>query len=371
MRSVLTMALIVDAHCDLAWNMLSFGRDYTLAAAETRRREEGTLAVEVNGDTLLGWPEYQRGQTAVIFATLFVPPQRRKEGSWDKLSYRDSQEAHKLYRQQLHTYHELADAKPDYFRLIQSRQDLDGHLKQWRKAGKQSPPVGLVVLMEGADGIRSIDELPEWYGLGLRLIGLAWAGTRYSGGTKEPGPLTAEGRALLHAMSELNFVLDLSHMDERAALEALDLYDGPIVATHVNCLALLPGFPSNRHYSDTALRRIIDRGGVIGNVPVNSFLKSGWARNKGSQRTEVPLDTYVAHMDHVCQLAGDSLHSGIGSDFDGGFGVQSVPAEIDTVADLQKVMPLLEMRGYTEADSENIMGLNWLRLLESSLPAQA
>ncbi|HET6846608.1 MAG TPA: membrane dipeptidase, partial [Anaerolineales bacterium] len=215
------------------------------------------------------------------------------------------------------------------------------------------------------------DELPEWHERGVRVIGLAWAGTRYSGGTKEPGPLTPEGRSLLEGMAELGFLLDLSHMDESAALEALDRYEGAVIASHVNCLALLPNFPTNRHLSDTALRRIIERGGVIGNMPVNSFLKPGWSHKKGSRREEVPLDVMAAHIDHVCQLAGDSLHSGIGSDFDGGFGLQSVPPEIDSVADLQKIGPLLERRGYSANDVDNILGQNWLRLLRANLPENA
>ncbi len=239
----------------------------------------------------------------------------------------------------------------------------------WSDPSAEGNPVGLVVLMEGADGIRSVDELGEWHERGVRLIGLAWAGTRYAGGTREPGPLSEDGRRLLKAMAAYNFVLDLSHMDERSAAEALDLYEGPIVASHVNCLALLPDFPTNRHYADNLLQRIIERGGIIGNVAVNSFLKSGWARNKASKREEVPLDVFAAHIDHVCQLAGNSLHSGIGSDFDGGFGVQSVPPEIDTVADLQKLVPLLEARGYTETDTANILGLNWYRLLKANLPS--
>jgi membrane dipeptidase len=225
------------------------------------------------------------------------------------------------------------------------------------------------MLMEGADGIRDVDELGEWHGLGLRLIGLAWSGTRYSGGTRQPGPLTDDGRRLLRAMADFNFALDLSHMDEQSALEALDLYEGPIAATHVNCLALLPDFPTNRHFSDRVLRGLIQRGGVIGNVPLNSFLKSGWSPTNGSRREEVPLDALAAHLDHVCQLAGDSLHAGIGSDFDGGFGVQSVPPEIDTVADLQKLVPLLRARGYSEPDAANILGLNWTHFLEKNLPS--
>ncbi len=294
---------------------------------------------------------------------------RSKEGAWDNLCYSNPDEAHRLYAQQLDLYHELVESKPEHFRLIANSGELDAHMNAWNEPSTAGRPVGLVVLMEGADGIRSIDELREWYEGGVRLIGLAWAGTRYAGGTREPGPLTEDGRRLLKAMAAYNFVLDLSHMDERSASEALDLYEGPIVASHVNCLSLLPDFPTNRHYADSLLQRIIERGGIIGNVPVNSFLKSGWRRNKGSTREEVPLDVFVAHIDHVCQLAGDSLHAGIGSDFDGGFGVQSVPPEIDTVADLQKLAPMLEAKGYTEADAANILGLNWFRLLKENLPA--
>ena len=242
-------------------------------------------------------------------------------------------------------------------------------MNDWGSPEKKNLPVGLIPLMEGADGIRSTDELDEWYELGLRLMGLAWAGTRYSGGTRQPGPLTEDGRRLLKAMTVFNFMLDLSHMDEQAVLEALDLYEGPIVATHANCLALLPNFPTNRHLSDRVIRGVIEHDGIIGIVPLNSFLKSGWSHDKGSRREEVPLDVVAAHMDHVCQLAGDARHVGIGSDFDGGFGLQSVPPEIDTVADLQKLVPLLAARGYSESNAGNILGGNWLNFLEKNLPS--
>ncbi len=349
--------------------MLNYGRDYTRSAAETRQLELGSLAREMNGDSLLGWPDYQRGQVGIVFSTLFAAPARSKEGDWDRLCYASYDEARNLYLDQMHLYQELAESKPDYFRLLSRVKEIKHHLDEWRNPAKENKPVGLVALMEGADGIRSVDELAEWHELGLRLIGLAWSGTRYAGGTREPGPLTEDGHRLLRAMADFNFTLDLSHMDEQSALEALDLYEGPIVATHVNCLALLPNFPSNRHFSDRVLRGIIERDGMIGNVPLNSFLKTGWVRKNGSRREEVPLDTLVAHMDHVCQLAGDSLHAGIGSDFDGGFGVQSVPPEIDTVADLQKIVPLLRSRGYSELDAENILAQNWIRFLKKNLPS--
>lgn len=363
------MHLIVDAHEDLAWNILSFGRDYTRAAQETRVLEIGQPVIESNGDTLLGWPDYQRGRVAVVFATLFASPARHLVGRWERIFYPDAdyQAAHRLYWRELEIYHRLVDSHPDKFQLLASRADLKRILDHWHLQPEHHP-VGLLPLMEGADAIRRPADLTAWWDFGLRAIGLAWAGTRYCGGTKEPGPLTDEGRALLRAMADFPFLLDISHMDEPAALEALDRYDGPVVATHGNCLALLPNYPTNRQFSDPVLRAIIRRGGVIGLVPYNTFLKVGWLRTGGSRREEVSLAHFAAHIDHVCQLAGNTRHAGIGSDFDGGFGLQSVPPEIDTIADLHKVADFLQPRGYTDADIEAILGGNWLRFLQENLP---
>ncbi len=366
--SIIHMKLIVDAHEDIAWNMLKYGRDYTHSAAETRRLESGTTIVLENDDTMLGWRDYQRGQVAVIFSTMYATPARwHKEGDCS-LVYNTFDEAYKIYREQLLTYHRMTDAAPDKFRLITSLHDLNLILDHWADPNpEQGHPVGLVALMEGAEGIRDISELQEWYELGLRLIGPAWVGTRYSGGWREPGSLTADGRKLLSAMSDYNFILDLSHMDEKASLEALDTYRGPIVSTHANCLALLPEDQSNRHLSDRVLEGIIERDGVAGVVPYNPYLKIGWKAGRNS-REEVPLRLVADHLDHICQIAGDSLHAGLGSDFDGTFGLQSVPPELDTIADLQKLESLLLERGYSETDAANILGGNWITRLKSGLP---
>jgi membrane dipeptidase len=318
----------------------------------------------------VGWPEYQRGQVAVVFSTLFASPARKQEIG-DAVLYADYETAHRLYRNQIDVYRRLVDSHPDKFRLVASTGELDSVIEHWSKPVPEDEghPVGLVYLMEGADGIRSPHELGEWYEWGLRIIGLAWAGTRYSGGTSDPGPLTDEGRKLISAMADYNFILDLSHMDEAAAYEALDRYEGPVVATHSNCAALMQGAETNRHLPDRVIRGLIERDGVIGSIPLNSFLKVGWLRTNGSRREEVPLDTFVAHIDHVCQLAGNANHAGIGSDFDGGFGVQSIPPELDSIADLQMIASRLTALGYSEADAANVLGGNWLRFLRKNLPA--
>jgi len=378
--------LIVDSHQDIAWNRLTFGRDITRSARETRRIEAGRNGAAHIGDALTGWPDYQQARIALVFATLFVTPAHRVEHEWDNQYYINSDQAHYLYRAQMDYYQYLFENYPDYFRFIKTRSDLADVLKPWFIYDRNNPltyagetldlprdydnlpdlPVGIVLLMEGAEGVRAPSELGEWWYLGVRLIGPAWACTRFCGGTNEPGPLTKEGYALLDGMGERGFILDVSHMDKLAVLQSLDRFPGKIVATHANALSLLKDSNSNRHLSDRVIRGLIERDGVIGVVPKNDFLKEGWKR--GYKRDLVSISDCVDHIDHICQLAGSAHHVAIGSDFDGGFGLQSVPPEIDTIADLQIVGNLLHTRGYYEDEISAIMGMNWISVLEECLP---
>ncbi|HRE27803.1 MAG TPA: membrane dipeptidase, partial [Anaerolineales bacterium] len=342
--------LIVDAHQDLAWNAATFGRDYTQSALVRRanERDSGSLARQVLGNSMLGLPEYLQARVAVIFGTLFASPKRRQMGEWEaRTCYRDVQEAHRLYQQQLDYYHRLTDTC-ERFRLIGSRSDLEAVLKTWEgpeaapNPDPDGPPtlpgpakaqVGIVPLMEGADGIREPREAEAWMERGLRIVGLAWASTRYAGGTREPGPLTPEGRRLVRTLMELGLMLDLAHSSDESWLEALDLFEGVVMCTHANPRALLrnPGAPE-RHPTDDMLRRLAERGGVVGVMPYNRFLKSDW--RDGDNRADVPLTRLVDAIDHVCQVTGSAAHVGLGTDFDGGFGAETAPEGLDTIADL-------------------------------------
>ncbi len=364
----MTDPIIIDAHEDLACNILEFGRDYTLSAAATRQRERGSIAPQITGDTLLGWPDYQRGKVAIVFSTLWVAPVAVSDrlGEWDTQNYADIEEAHMRYSVQLDTYDRLVEEHPTKFRKIGQQSDLQSILSAWQKDDGEERPVGLVILMEGAEGVREPVEVEDWYRRGVRIIGPAWAGTRFCGGTGQPGGMTKEGYELLESMAEYHFTLDLSHMDEKAALEALETYPGPIIASHANAKALLKETESNRHLTDQVIQGLLDRDGTIGIVPLNGFLRPGWKDSGG--RATVTLDYVVAQLDYICQMAGNSTHVGIGSDFDGGFGLQSVPMEIDTIADLRKIIPILNQKGYTQTDIDAILGKNWLVHLQKTLP---
>jgi len=358
--------IIVDAHQDLAFNILTFGRDYAQSAADIRLSERGTPTPDQNNDTLLGWPDYQKGQIAIIFATLFATPIRAKLGDWDIQSYADDDEAYSRFSAQLDAYYRLVDEHPDKFRLVLAQDDLQAVLSNWGDESVSEHPVGLVPLMESAEAVRHPSELDEWWQRGVRIIGPAWAGTRFCGGTREPGPLTKEGYALLDGMAALGITLDLSHMDEAAVFQSLDEYPGKIIASHANAKVLLSDIDSNRFLSNRVIQGLIERDGIVGVVPFNRFLVAGWKPRDG--RLKVSLDHLVNHIDHICQIAGNARHVGIGSDFDGGFGLQEVPSGIDTIADLQKLVPLLAEKGYTEADIEAVMGQNWINFLRNTLP---
>jgi membrane dipeptidase len=192
---------------------------------------------------------------------------------------------------------------------------------------------------------------------------LAWDDTRYATGawSRSDEGLTAAGCQLLEVMADLGFILDLTHMSEKSTIQAMERYEGPVVATHSNCRALVPG---QRQLSDTQIRLLGERDGVMGTVLYNAFLQKGW--RKGERKSAVTLDQVAAHIDHVCQLLGDARHVGIGTDLDGGFGAEHIPAELDSIADLPKIGEKLKERGYAAEDVANVMGGNWLRVLMKS-----
>ena len=364
------MPFLIDAHEDLAFNALSFHRDYRKSAQEIRQSEIGTPVPALTGDATLGWPDYQRGQVALIFPSLFIVPKKHNKGAWTSQVFDDSTGAYRLYQGQFDYYHRLAEEHPDEFRLVRTQKDLTAVLAPWEARPANPPetthPVGLVLLMEGGEGLPSFSVLEEWWDLGLRIFGPVWAGTRWCGGTFEKGGFTGEGRELLDVLGSLGFVLDLSHMTEESTLEALDRYEGTVIATHANARSLVQGSDSERHFSDATIRRLIERGGVMGVIPYNRFLLRDW--KVGDPREQITLDHLAAHIDHICQIAGNPLHAAIGSDFDGGFGWPSIPYEIDTISDLQKLESQLIQRGYRQDDVQLIFNGNWQRMLTIGLP---
>jgi len=144
----------------------------------------------------------------------------------------------------------------------------------------------------------------------------------------------------------------------------MDLFKGTVWASHQNCRTLVPG---ERQFSDEQIKLIIERDGVIGGPLDTWMLYPEFQIGKSNPRDlGINLEKLVDHFDHICQLAGNSLHIGFGTDLDGLFGTEQTPYDMDTIADIVKFEKILSRRGYTDENISNIFSGNWLRLIKKA-----
>ncbi|MHB8132951.1 MAG: dipeptidase [Anaerolineaceae bacterium] len=359
--------IMIDGHEDLAYNHLTFGRNYLNSALQTRESEKATIIPERGGGCMLGFPEWQKAKVAFIFSTIFAMPKQFQGGDWEKVTYKTANESKIVYQLQFDYYERLADENQDKFQIIQNLKQFINLWDAWNSDVLMEHPIGMILLMEGAEGLSDAREISEWYEKGLRIAGPVWAGTKFCGGSHQPGRFTRDGKLLLEIMADHQMGLDLSHMTEESALEALDLYPGVVLASHNTSRSLMNSKHGERLLTDLTIRRLIERDGVIGVMPYNYFLVPDWT--KTSQRDKVTLNNLVDHIDHICQLAGNVDHVAIGTDFDGTIGFPEVPLELNSIADMPLLSSVLKLRGYQEQEIEKIFGFNWKRLIERILPA--
>lgn len=354
--------LIVDAHLDLAWNAIDWNRDLTLDVHTIRRRERETgMTAKGRGEGTVAFPDLRRGRVGLFVATLL--PRLHRPGLMPAFQRYDAMTAaYAATVGQLHYYRALVDA--GVLRPIVDAASLDAHVRGWLEDADRQP-LGYILSMEGADSVLSPEQVGPWFEMGLRIIGPAHYGVSpYAHGTGTVGGLFPQGPALLREMERVGMILDVTHLSDQCFDEALDLYGGPILASHHNCRALVP---DQRQLSDEQIRRLIDRGAVIGAALDTWMLVPGWVR--GQTRPEeagVSLATVVDHIDHVCQLAGNARHAALGTDLDGGFGREQSPTDVDTIADLQRLPELLGGRGYSDDDVRAILYGNWVRFFRAA-----
>jgi membrane dipeptidase len=251
-------------------------------------------------------------------------------------------------------------------RMIKNKHELEAHLQQWmNEEPTDIKPVGYILSLEGADSLIDLSYVETAYQYGLRVIGPAHYGPgRYANGTDATGKMDAKGLALLAKMEELNIILDATHLCDDAFWQAMDHFNGYVWASHNNCRALVN---HNRQFSDEMIKALIQRGAVIGAALDAWMMVPGWQRGISTpEKMNCTLEKMINHIDHICQLAGNTLHVGIGTDLDGAFGKEQCPYDLDTIADLQKLPALLIQRGYSEQDINNLMHHNWLRFLQNA-----
>ena len=375
--------MIVDAHLDLAMNAIEWNRDLTRPIDEIRAREAGLTDKPDRGKGTVSFAEMRRGGVGLCVATQiarYVAPDSDLQG-WNS-----PEQAWAMTQAQLAWYRAMEERGE--LVQIRDRADLDRHASRWNQkpaasshqpvadsqqpvGGSQQPgassqqPIGYILSLEGTDSILTPKHLERAYAQGLRAVGPAHYGPgRYAYGTNSTGDLGTQGRELLREMQRLGIILDVTHLCDESLRDALDHFSGPIWASHSNSRALVA---HNRQFSDDQIRDLIDRGAIIGAVLDAWMLVPGWVRGQTTpQSAGVTLDTVVNHIDRVCQIAGSSKHSMIGSDLDGAFGREQCPSDVHTIADLKKLENILSARGYSSQDVENIFSANFLRFLRSN-----
>jgi len=346
--------LLFDGHLDLAMNALNWDRNLDLDVDAIRRAEAG-MEEKGRGKGTTTFPEMHKAELGVCLATVIdrtARPGNPLPGSaCQEISYAKAQGQLAYYRV-LETQGKV--------RILQDWPALEAHSRAWQGVGA-SEPLGMILSMEGADPIVWPEQVAAWWEDGLRVVGPSHYGlSAYAYGTSTEGGLTEMGVALLREMEPLGMILDLTHLSEPAFWEALERYEGPVLASHNNCRALVPG---DRQFSDEQIGAIVGREGVIGVVLDAWMLYPGWVKGE-TANTVVGLDAVADQIDHICQVAGDVAHVGIGSDLDGGYGTEQCPHDLDTIADLQRIPGLLRQRGYAEEEIEAVMHGNWLRFFE-------
>jgi len=355
--------IIVDAHLDIAMNYVAHGRDFRDAAWVKRRRENKHGRFDGVGVATLGMPDMLLGRTGIAFASLWVPPKGASIAA-PSLMYETPEQAYRNTMKQLDYYNRLSD-EDERIRLIRTQTDLQEVLASWADDKHITEhKIGLVLSMEGADPILEPQQFEEWYERGVRIAGLAWEATRYSAGTGHPGRITNLGWELLDIMAGLNTVLDVSHLAEVAFYEALENYPGQIIATHSNPRHFAE---TDRNLTDDMIRRLVERDGVMGIVPFNEFTVQNWKSGRDHRAVATVRDV-LNMIDHVCQVAGTARHVGLGTDWDGGFGLESIPLPFDSHSDLWQMRDFLANRGYDDSDITNILGHNFLRIIQQTLP---
>lgn len=352
---------IVDAHLDLSMNAMDWNRDTKKPVAEIREREKGLTDKPDRGRNTVSLPALREGNIGFVVATQIA---RYVNNDNPLLGWHSPEQAWAHTQGQRAWYQTMEDAGE--LTLIDSLPALEKHLIDWNNGSDKSrKAVGYMLSLEGADSIVSLDYLEKAHAYGLRAIGPAHYGPgRYAQGTDATGKMGAKGIALLKEMERMNIILDATHLCDDSFWEAMDHFNGPVWASHNNCRALVN---HNRQFSDEQLKELINRGAVIGGVMDTWMMVPGWVRGISTpEATGCSLEILIDHMDHICQIAGNALHIGIGSDLDGGFGKEQTPYDIETIADLQKIPVLLQKRGYSTLDIENVMHGNWLRFLRKA-----
>ncbi len=353
---------IIDAHLDLSMNAVEWNRDLRRSIEEINEREKGMNDKPDRGNATVSLPELRKGNIGLVVATQiarYVEPGNPLPG-WNSPEQAWAQTQAQL------AWYRMMEEQGEMVQ-VNNIDSLEKHIALWKSESASQKPVGYILSLEGADSLVTLKHLEKAYEYGLRAVGPAHYGPgRYAYGTDASAPLTSAGKELLKEMERLNMILDATHLCDESFWEVLEIFHGNVWASHNNVRAIVD---HNRQYSDEQIKALIERGAVIGGALDAWMMVPGWIRGKSTPESmHCELEDLVDHFDHICHIAGNSLHIGIGSDLDGAFGTEQCPRDLKTIADIQKLPAILTRRGYSPQDIENVLHGNWLRFLGKALP---
>ena len=368
--------LIFDVHLDLSMNALEWNRDQRWSLERIRRWECYMKDKVDRGNNTVCFPEMRRGHIGLCVATQIgrYSPYFHRLPGWSS-----PEQAWAQTQGQLAWYREME--RQGEMVSIRTKAQLEKHVELWRGApacddgtpyvhdSRKAPaklPIGFVLSLEGADSIVTLDHLERSFNDGLRALGPAHYGPGvYAHGTDAQGSLPAKGRDLLKEMERLGIILDVTHLCDECFWDALDIYNGPLWASHQNVRALAPW---NRQFADDQIKAVIERGGVMGMAFDAIMMVPGWVHLKSKPAEfQLKIERICDHIDYICQIAGNAKHVGIGTDLDGGYGTEQTPMDLNSIADLQTLPGLLAKRGYTADDIEGIMWRNFVDFLRKNM----
>lgn len=341
-----------DGHLDIAYLALE-GRDVRASLGEATQGPQPPS---------ITFPALKEGHVQWALATIFPVPKAFASYGYAK---GDIQAAHQQGIEQLKWYHLWE--REGWVKIARDASQLtipvalpsmEGGLAPFQGSG----PLEVILLMEGATPVRTPEEIRWWFAQGVRVVGLSWAaGSPYAGGNYSKGPLTERGIACVAEMDALGMIHDLSHLSDEAAWRLLEVATGPVVATHSNSRMLMEG-EDQRHLSDDLIKAIEQRGGVVGLNLFSRFLSLEGKKRRAS------LAEAVAHVEHICDVMGHRRAITLGSDMDGGFGANQLPAQINRPDELWRLLDALSAKGWGDDELLGFSCGNWLRFLKRCLP---
>ncbi|WP_420838575.1 dipeptidase [Acinetobacter vivianii] len=298
----------------------------------------------------------QAGFVGGMFAIFLPPFTYVKQHHPDKLMDKNAedftqQQIEQICRAQLELAQQMVQAS-EQIQLCTSVQQIQDCRTQGQLA--------VVLHMEGAEALQdNPDLLDVFYQAGLRSIGPLWnrmsqfghgLNARFPHSPDTGAGLTIAGKALLRRCAEKKMVVDVSHMNERAFWDTVDILQQPIVATHSNAHALCP---QARNLTDSQLKAIAESGGMVGvNFDV-AFL-----RGDGQRNADTPIELILDHLEYMMDRLGED-HIGFGSDFDGAL----ISTELQDVTGLAQLIAAMQQRHYSKELIEKICWGNWLNVL--------